>query len=138
MAGMAANLSSFNTVFAYDIWQAYVRKDRPDGCYLSVGRQVTVIATVLAIGTAFIASAYANLQQLFLLLQRAAVRHVHPRPVLAADDAGRSLERPGQRHSGAQHHLLGRQGDHGNRRPGVPPRSTSGSSSPCCSACTVW
>jgi SSS family solute:Na+ symporter len=69
MAGMAANLSSFNTVFTYDIWQTYLRRDRPDGYYLRVGRVVTVIATVFAIGTAFIASTYANLmdylQQLF-------------------------------------------------------------------------
>jgi len=69
MAGMAANLSSFNTVFTYDIWQTYLRKDRPDGYYLRVGRVVTAVATVLAIGTAFIASTYANLmdylQQLF-------------------------------------------------------------------------
>ncbi|MGH3877946.1 MAG: sodium:solute symporter family protein [Actinophytocola sp.] len=69
MAGMAANLSSFNTVFTYDIWQSYIRKDRPDGYYLGVGRVMTAVATVLAIGTAFIASTYANLmdylQQLF-------------------------------------------------------------------------
>ncbi|WP_298183109.1 sodium:solute symporter family protein [Saccharomonospora sp.] len=69
MAGMAANLSSFNTVFTYDIWQSYVIKDKPDGYYLRTGRVVTVIATVLAIGTAFIAASYANLmdylQQLF-------------------------------------------------------------------------
>jgi SSS family solute:Na+ symporter len=61
MAGMAANLSSFNTVFTYDIWQAYIRKDRPDGYYLNIGRVVTAVATVLAIGTAFIASTYSNL-----------------------------------------------------------------------------
>ncbi|OQO95042.1 Na+/galactose cotransporter [Saccharomonospora piscinae] len=69
MAGMAANLSSFNTVFTYDIWQAYVVKDRPDSYYLKAGRVVTVCATILAIGTAFIAASYANLmdylQQLF-------------------------------------------------------------------------
>jgi len=69
MAGMAANLSSFNTVFTYDIWQTYVRKDRPDRYYLGFGRLMTGVATVLAIGTAFIASTYANLmdylQQLF-------------------------------------------------------------------------
>jgi SSS family solute:Na+ symporter len=69
MAGMAANLSSFNTVFTYDIWQTYLRKDRPDGYYLRVGRVVTIIATVLAMLTAWIASTYANLmdylQQLF-------------------------------------------------------------------------
>ena len=30
MAGMAANISAFNTVFSYDLWQQYVKKDRPD------------------------------------------------------------------------------------------------------------
>ena len=69
MAGMAANLSSFNTVFTYDIWQTYVRKDRPDGYYLRLGRVVTSVGTILAIGTAFIASNSGNimnyLQDLF-------------------------------------------------------------------------
>ncbi|MFI6029964.1 sodium:solute symporter family protein [Amycolatopsis magusensis] len=69
MAGMAANLSSFNTVFTYDIWQSYIKKDKPDGYYLSFGRLVTAGGTILAIGTAFIASSYSNLmdylQQLF-------------------------------------------------------------------------
>jgi SSS family solute:Na+ symporter len=61
MAGMAANISAFNTVFSYDLWQQYVRKDRPDGYYLKVGRWATVGATVIAIGTAIIASGYGNL-----------------------------------------------------------------------------
>jgi SSS family solute:Na+ symporter len=69
MAGMAANISSFNTVFSYDIWQTYVKKDKPDGYYLQVGRVMTIVACVLAIGTAFFASGYSNLmdylQQLF-------------------------------------------------------------------------
>jgi solute:Na+ symporter, SSS family len=61
MAGMAANISAFNTVFSYDIWQQYVVKDRPDGYYIGVGRLATVAATVLAIFTALIASGYSNL-----------------------------------------------------------------------------
>jgi SSS family solute:Na+ symporter len=61
MAGMAANISAFNAVFSYDIWQGYIKKDRPDGHYLKVGRWATVGATVLAIGTALIASGYSNL-----------------------------------------------------------------------------
>jgi SSS family solute:Na+ symporter len=61
MAGMAANISAFNTVFSYDLWQQYVKKDRPDGYYLKVGRWATVGATVVAIGTALIASGYSNL-----------------------------------------------------------------------------
>ncbi|HEY4457076.1 MAG TPA: sodium:solute symporter family protein [Pseudonocardiaceae bacterium] len=69
MAGMASNVSSFNTVFTYDIWQPYVVKNRPDRYYLSVGRLVTIVGCVIAIGTAFIASDYNNimnyLQNLF-------------------------------------------------------------------------
>ncbi len=61
MAGMAANISAFNTVFSYDLWQQYVKKDRPDAYYLAVGRWATVGATVAAIGTAVIASGYTNL-----------------------------------------------------------------------------
>jgi SSS family solute:Na+ symporter len=69
MAGMASNVSSFNTVFTYDIWQTYLVKNRPDRYYLSVGRLITIIGCVIAIGTAFIASDYNNimnyLQNLF-------------------------------------------------------------------------
>jgi SSS family solute:Na+ symporter len=61
MAGMAANISAFNTVFSYDLWQQYVKKDRPDHYYLVVGRWATVGATLAAIGTAIIASGYTNL-----------------------------------------------------------------------------
>jgi SSS family solute:Na+ symporter len=57
MAGVAANVSSFNTVFTYDLWQDYIKKDRPDEYYLRVGRLATVGACILAIGTAFIAAA---------------------------------------------------------------------------------
>ncbi|GAA3510948.1 sodium:solute symporter family protein [Aeromicrobium panaciterrae] len=61
MAGMAANISAFNTVFSYDLWQQYVVKDREDGYYTRIGRLATVAATLLAIGTAAIASNYSNL-----------------------------------------------------------------------------
>jgi SSS family solute:Na+ symporter len=61
MAGMAANVSSFNTVFTYDIWQTYVRRNRPDDYYLRVGRLITVVGCVVAIGTAFVASGYGNI-----------------------------------------------------------------------------
>jgi solute:Na+ symporter, SSS family len=61
MAGMAANISAFNTVFSYDLWQTYVVKDRPDHYYLTIGRVATVAATVIAIGTALFAAQYANI-----------------------------------------------------------------------------
>ncbi len=61
MAGMAANVSAFNTVFSYDLWETYVIKDRSDDYYLRVGRIATVAATVVAIGTALIARNYQNI-----------------------------------------------------------------------------
>lgn len=69
MAGMAANISAFNTVFSYDIWQSYIVKDRDDDYYLKVGRMATVGATVIAVFTALLASNFGNvmdyLQTLF-------------------------------------------------------------------------
>jgi SSS family solute:Na+ symporter len=61
MAGMAANVSGFNTVFTYDIWQAYIRKGRSDEYYLRIGRIATVGGIVIGIGTAFIAAGFSNI-----------------------------------------------------------------------------
>jgi SSS family solute:Na+ symporter len=61
MAGMAANISAFNTVFSYDLWQTYVKRDKPDSYYTLVGRIATVAATVIALGTAVFASHYTNI-----------------------------------------------------------------------------
>lgn len=73
MAGMAANVSSFNTVVTFDIWQSYVVKDRPDHYYLRFGRILTILGVVGGIGTAFIAAQYNNineyLQTLFSFFQ---------------------------------------------------------------------
>ena len=61
MAGMAANISAFNTVMSYDIWQTYVQKDKPDHFYTAFGRWATVGATVVAIGTSAFAGQYSNI-----------------------------------------------------------------------------
>ena len=61
MAGMAANVSGFNTVVTYDIWQSYIRKDRDDKYYIRVGRIATICGVVVGIGTAFIAAGFNNI-----------------------------------------------------------------------------
>ncbi len=61
MAGMAANVSAFNTVFSYDLWETYVVRGRDDDYYLRVGRIATVAATLVAIGTALFARNYENI-----------------------------------------------------------------------------
>jgi SSS family solute:Na+ symporter len=60
MAGMAANISAFNTVFSYDIWQDYVVKDRPDSTTSwSAGSRRWLRR--YSIYTALIAAGYSNL-----------------------------------------------------------------------------
>jgi SSS family solute:Na+ symporter len=61
MAGMAANISAFNTVTTYDLWQTYVKKDKPDHYYTTFGRLATVAAAVIAIGTSYWASQFPNM-----------------------------------------------------------------------------
>ena len=69
MAGMAANISAFNTVFTVDLYERYLKPNESDDKYLRVGKYSTFAASVIAIFTALIASQYENLmdylQQLF-------------------------------------------------------------------------
>lgn len=68
MAGMAANVSAFNTVFSYDLWETYVVKERDDAYYLRVGRLATVAATAVAIFTASLASQFSNIMDYLQVL----------------------------------------------------------------------
>ncbi len=68
MAGMAANISAFNTVFSYDLWQRYIRKDHDDDYYLRIGRLATVAATFIAIFTAQLASNFSNIMEYLQVL----------------------------------------------------------------------
>jgi solute:Na+ symporter, SSS family len=68
MAGVAANVTAFNTVFTYDLWQPYVRKGRDSDYYLRVGRLATVGGLLVSIGTAFIAKGYSNIMNYVQLL----------------------------------------------------------------------
>jgi SSS family solute:Na+ symporter len=68
MSGMAGNVTAFNTVFTYDIYQSYIRRNAPDGHYLSVGRLTTIFGTLLSIATAYFARRYNNIMDLLQLV----------------------------------------------------------------------
>ena len=68
MAGVAANVSAFNTVVTYDLWQPYVKRDRSDEYYLQFGRIATVAGILVSIATALIASGYSNIMNYIQLL----------------------------------------------------------------------
>jgi SSS family solute:Na+ symporter len=61
MAGVAANVTAFNTVVTYDLIQSYFAKDRDPAYYLRAGRLVTVVGIVISVFTAFIAKGYSNI-----------------------------------------------------------------------------
>jgi SSS family solute:Na+ symporter len=77
MSGMAGNVSAFNTVWTYDIYQSYIRhrsgNEEEDGKhYLKVGRIATIFGILLSIASAYIASKFGNimdfLQTIFSLI----------------------------------------------------------------------
>jgi SSS family solute:Na+ symporter len=64
MSGMAGNVTAFNTVFTYDIYQAYIRKGAPDQHYLKVGKMTTIVGVALSIGAAYLAGYYNNIMDI--------------------------------------------------------------------------
>src|SRR5947199_9904291 len=61
MSGMAGNVTAFNTVFTYDLYQSYIRRDAPDSHSLWVGRVTTVPGVLLSVGTAYLATHVNNI-----------------------------------------------------------------------------
>ncbi len=68
MAGVAANVSAFNTVVTYDLYQDYIRGDADPRHYIAFGRIATVVGVLISIGTAFIAKGYENIMNYVQLL----------------------------------------------------------------------
>ena len=54
MSGMAGNVSAFTTVWTYDIYRAFIKKDASDHHYVSMGRWCTVLGVAISIGTAYL------------------------------------------------------------------------------------
>ena len=68
MSGMAGNVTAFNTVWTYDIYQSYIRPGAPDRHYLTVGRVTTIVGVLLSIGAAYVATRYNNIMDLLQLV----------------------------------------------------------------------
>ncbi len=54
MSGMAGNVSAFSTVWTYDIYRAFIRKQASDDHYVSVGRWCTLVGVLVSIATAYL------------------------------------------------------------------------------------
>jgi SSS family solute:Na+ symporter len=68
MSGMAGNVTAFNTVWTYDIYQAYIRKGASDAHYLWMGRFATVFGIGLSVVTAYAATQFNNIMDMLQLV----------------------------------------------------------------------
>ncbi|HTE88792.1 MAG TPA: sodium:solute symporter family protein [Terriglobales bacterium] len=68
MSGMAGNVTAFNTVWTYDIYQSYIRPNASDAHYLFMGRLATVFGIALSIMAAYVATRFNNILDMLQLV----------------------------------------------------------------------
>lgn len=68
MSGMAGNVTAFNTVWTFDIYQAYINKNASDEHYLRMGKMATIFGIVASIGAAYLATAFNNIMDYLQLV----------------------------------------------------------------------
>jgi SSS family solute:Na+ symporter len=68
MSGMAGNVTAFNTVWTYDLYQAYIAPDESDQHYMRMGAYVTVVGIILSIGCAYVARLFPNAMDIVQLV----------------------------------------------------------------------
>src|SRR5438093_3614247 len=68
MSGMAGNVTAFNTVWTYDLYQSYLRRAAPDSHYLAIGRYATIVGVVISIAAAYVAASFNNIMDFLQLV----------------------------------------------------------------------
>lgn len=68
MAGMAGNVTAFNAVWTYDIYQSYIAPKKSDSHYLWVGRLATIFGIIASVVAAFMASKFNNIMDMLQLV----------------------------------------------------------------------
>ncbi len=68
MSGMAGNVTAFNTVWTYDIYQSYINKGATDAHYLWMGRLATVFGIALSVSAAYAATRFNNIMDFLQLV----------------------------------------------------------------------
>ncbi|MCX6875507.1 MAG: sodium:solute symporter family protein [Verrucomicrobia bacterium] len=68
MSGMAGNVTAFNTVWTYDLYQAYIARNKSDEHYAWMGRAITVVGILLSIACAYLVSRWSNAMDIIQLV----------------------------------------------------------------------
>ncbi len=68
MSGMAGNVTAFNTVWTYDIYQSHIKRNASEKHYLYVGKATTVAGILISIATAYLAKGFNSIMDLLQLV----------------------------------------------------------------------
>jgi len=68
MSGMAGNVTAFNTVWTYDIYQSYINRGASDHHYLWMGRMATVFGILISIAAAYVTTRFNNIMDMLQLV----------------------------------------------------------------------
>jgi SSS family solute:Na+ symporter len=68
MSGMAGNVTAFNTVWTYDLYQAYLNKNKSDEHYMKVAKGITVVGILFSIVCAYLVSQWSNAMDIIQLV----------------------------------------------------------------------
>jgi len=68
MSGMAGNVTAFNTVWTYDIYQSYIKRGASDHHYLWMGRMATVFGILISVAAAYITTRFNNIMDMLQLV----------------------------------------------------------------------
>jgi SSS family solute:Na+ symporter len=68
MSGMAGNVTAFNTIWTYDLYQAYVAPNKSDQHYFWMGQTATVAGILLSIACAYVVSHWSNAMDIIQLV----------------------------------------------------------------------
>lgn len=68
MSGMAGNVTAFNTVWTFDIYQSHIRRNASERHYLYVGKATTVFGILISVATAYVARGFNSIMDLLQLV----------------------------------------------------------------------
>jgi SSS family solute:Na+ symporter len=68
MSGMAGNVTAFNTVWTYDIYQSYFKPGQSDRHYLRMGHAATVFGILFSVAAAYAATRFNNIMDMLQLV----------------------------------------------------------------------
>ncbi len=68
MSGMAGNVTAFNAVWTYDIYQSHIRPGQSDAHYLRMGHAATVFGILLSVAAAYATTRFNNIMDMLQLV----------------------------------------------------------------------